>query len=242
MSGYRDFDGVDDQIILANESNFDFENNQPHTFAIWTYWDMTAATGQKAVMSKAVGSGNFEGLLLASRPGSVGRLIRMQVRNAAANMIQRTSDAEISVAAWHCLGYTYSGSLDVSGAILYADGAAVTSTANANSLSASVLSDQAVAIATDNAGWADQKHAFAAIWNVALSAAEMAHFYGGGTVPRQANLVAWLPMQDGASPELDETLGANNGTVTGATYSATGGPNVAYNKIYVKQAAAMGVG
>jgi hypothetical protein len=232
VAGYRDLNGSSDLITLANESNFDFERTQAHTACMWHYMENTsAAAGSKILFSKNLAA-DGKGWHLASRPGAVaGRVLRANIRNGIGNQILRQTDADVSINAWHCLGYTYSGSSAASGVLIYVDGSSVSCWSPEDTLSASILHDDPVVIGASQGGsFADCRNAYFAVWNIVLSGAEMSTFNGGGDVPQQDNLICFLRMDAQQSPEPDD-VGSNDGTLTGTTSSATGGPSVTYNAL-----------
>src|SRR3989344_3227356 len=53
------FDGVDDYVDVANESNFDFERTDPFSISLWVNYNTTATN--MALVNKMQPSGNFPG-------------------------------------------------------------------------------------------------------------------------------------------------------------------------------------
>lgn len=213
----RSFNGSSDLIDLANEVNFDFERTQAFSVACWCYRTGTGGTLVGKQLSNGGGwlpfyqiaSGGIQTYLVNTDPGNI-----IQVD---------TTTYVLPASTWAHLTFTYSGSSLASGVTIYANGISQALTTVTDTLSATMLNNVAVQLGANNGVnfWSGNL-AGVGIWNVALSAANVATLATGESPVNVANasLIAALPLC-GSSPEPDKK-GTNNGTLTGT--AVVGGP------------------
>lgn len=211
----RSFNGTSDYITIANENNFDFERTQPFTLATW-------------IRPGALGSAQI--LFVKQAGGTAGWLLDIDSANTfntyfintwSTNAIQVNSVSTAKLNTWQHVVVTYAGTSAASGVKIYIDGIADNTTTVYDSLSASMLNNQAVWLGRRNHidnlyfnGRMDD----ARIYNYAMSAQEVANLYnsaktnytGGGD---KTGIVAYWP--------LDQNEVSYRGTST-TTYDKSG--------------------
>jgi hypothetical protein len=127
----------------------------------------------------------------------------------------------VSTGAWHHVALTYDSTNGLKG---YLDGVADGTAAANGALNSTFVSEQ-LQIGNDTAvagRFFGGQLADAAIWNVSLSALEIAALAKGARPPviREPSLIAYYPIDGLQSPEEDLSGFKNNGTVTGTTPAA----------------------
>ena len=197
----RDFDGANDNLSVTNA----ILTNEPITMACWFNHDLAAAD---FLMHIHDGTKN-SGFALQTTSGSL-----LRIEKDASGGVNTTAGFTDGVWAHACGIFASNTSRTV-----YLNGA------NSASNTADVADDAPTAfrIGEDGAGGSDLAAlvAEAAIWNVALTAAEVA-ILAKGIHPfwvQPAALVAYWPLWGRNSPEPDY-VGGFNLTVTGATQAA----------------------
>lgn len=210
-----DFDGSDDVVTIAYDTPFDFERTDTFSFTGWTRLD--AAGAVQVVIAKRDNAGNTTGWDFFV--GSNDKLTVALTNTAGTNQIAASTTNTLSINRWYHLAATYSGSGDVSGLVLYINGAVETHTAETNNLTGSILNNLNVYIGSRNN--ADRFHsgkiAEVGVYNVVLTKGEILALMAGGKVTR--GLVAYWPLCGRGGPGAtvrDISGNGYNGTVTGA--------------------------
>ena len=152
----QDFDGTNDYITIANESNFDFERTQATTYEAWIYRD--TSTTHENILGKVVSGLTVQGW----RPffiGANGTTFQYGLFNnwggGGGNFLNVTSPTNtITTATWIYIAATYTGSSAASGVTLYKDGSALSSTINRDTLTATILNNISPEIGANNDGTA----------------------------------------------------------------------------------------
>lgn len=174
------FDGTDDYVNIANESNFDFERTNTFSASAWIYRN-TNDTNDAIITKEDPGSFNFNGwwyygLIFTDQ-------IRVDIIGASGDTISALStSSSVPTGGWHHVVFTYDGSSTSAGIYIYVDGVDRTGT-RSGTLASSILNNQAVRIG-DNAssggtrfgGKVDE----ARIYNRVLSASEVKQLYDMG--------------------------------------------------------------
>ena len=194
------FDGVDDYVILSNETAFDFTNQM--TVEFWMnsnaspeLWDTLVAKGDDSWRIALTGAGkiNFAG---NSGFGDV------------------TSNTTVVDGGWHHIAVTYNGST----AIIYVDGLldnSVAGTGNINNSSYNVsIGENAQATGRHYTGNLEEVR----IWNVARTAHQVNGAKSCELQGNETGLVAYYKFNQGIS-------GASNGTLTSLINLVSGGTN-----------------
>lgn len=175
------FDGIDDNIAIANESNFDFERTDPFSISVWI--NRTSNADEDDIIEKVDISG-YRGYGLWMDVGANEVTVSL-TNNAGSNQINmETSGANITPQEWHHVLMTYDGSSSASGVTVYVDGVAATLNTYLDNLTATMLNNNPVLIGTDfDSGGCCEfngKIDDVRIYDRALSAAEIQELYNMG--------------------------------------------------------------
>lgn len=182
------FNGTSSSISVTPETAFDFERTQAFSIAAWIYPTITRTNNSSvhghAIFSKLATSGNFRGFEFdiawkGSSYGSNNNITAMMfylVSTLTTNNIRALSATDIPNNTWSHVACTYDGSSDVSGVALYLNGTAQTKEHTFNNLSATTLNDLTPRIGSRQAAQEFHNGGLAelGVWNVALTAAEVA--------------------------------------------------------------------
>ena len=203
----RDFDGNDD---VLESSTLPASATLPFTMACWANPDNV--TVDHTAMAMQLDSAANEAYLLVLAGGIAGDPVRARARSAAANANSNTSTSFTSGAWQHvCAVFTSTSSRT---AYLNGGGAVENTTLSVPAGMDKWRIGSRGTIAND---WTNGKIAEAAVWDVALTATEVAVLATGAhpfTV-RPGSLVYYNPIIGKFSPEID-LISGNNTTVTGA--------------------------
>jgi hypothetical protein len=142
-NGDLTFDGTDDLITVANESNFDFERT--NTFSI-TFWIKVnaSASGGHFILGKNYSFGNVQGYNFAADTDNT-QLKFALVDSSGNALIAATGGGSIIAGTWYFIAGTYSGSSAASGVKIYVN-AGTPAVAPSGTLSNTLLHDEAVRI------------------------------------------------------------------------------------------------
>ena len=153
-----EFDGSDDYVDIANESNFDFERTQPFSYSLWTK-PKAGDTSISLALGKILDSGNFTGWALltnydySSNTEVAGRLAVALVNiSGTTNAIGIEADSKINDGGWHHYTVTYDGSSFASGIKIYEDGISLALTVASDSLTGSILNNVNIEIGDRDSG------------------------------------------------------------------------------------------
>jgi hypothetical protein len=208
-----DFDGSNDFVDLGNDTSLQITNNL--TVSVWmkgpvaslgmmaTKWQ---PTGNQRSWAAATVTGGLLNIFLSADGSSVGKNYK--------------SSLVVSDNTWHHVVFTFATNV----LKIYVDGAEDTSVTKTTDLTVNSIhnANQAVLLGRQAAGnsYLGRVDEFS-VWNAELSSAEIAEIYNSGTPgdlqlhSKQANLVSWLQMGDGAIyPTIPDVKGSNDGTMT----------------------------
>lgn len=131
------FNGSNNYVIVANESNFDFERTDPFSIEAWV--KATVGAGGAIVVKSAIvpGWGFFPGYLLYFRDSIGFNLLHYN----DGNEIDVRGGTNLNDGNWHHIVMTYNGSSDANGISLYSDGNSLTKTIIWNNLTGTILND-----------------------------------------------------------------------------------------------------
>ena len=137
------FNATSDYIEIQNESAFDFERNMPFTISLWAKFNSTGVI--RIFLSKQLASGNYTGIGFYT--DTINK-IHTQLSNTyqTNNLEVCTNNAFTDTTNFHNYIWTYNGSSQASGALIYVDGVAQTMSVVYNNLTASILNDIKVRI------------------------------------------------------------------------------------------------
>ena len=210
----RDF--TTDKIVLAVESNLDFDRLDPYSYMLGI---KTGQTSVGAMVSKVAVTTlrGWELVLVSGKP-------RWQLISDSPPKDQLRLDTTNTVNddAIHIILFTYSGSGTAAGVKGYIDGATETMIeVGGDTFANTTLNNVAMELGHRSTGGLDYEDmlSFFVVWDAELSASE-AQALTRGVNPfgvRPANLKAFLPIWGNQSPEPDYHKASSTGTVTGTT-------------------------
>jgi len=185
-----EFDGSNDYVDIANESNFDFERTQPFSYSLWTK-PKAGDTSISLALGKILDSGNFTGWALltnydySSNTEVAGRLAVALVNiSGTTNAIGIEADSKINDGGWHHYTVTYDGSSFASGIKIYEDGISLALNVASDSLTGSILNNVNVEIGDRDSGASSLNYPGlideVRIYNRALSGDEIKRLYNLG--------------------------------------------------------------
>ena len=140
------FDGVNDYVTVANETNFDFERTSSLTIEAWI--QTPSGNHGTVILSKQHATPDYRGygFDVIGTPS----VIRFSLLSdwAAGNYIQIKGSTVLSDGQWHHVVATYNGNSSASGVKLYVDGNLETKTVINDSLSSTILNDKPLRLGT----------------------------------------------------------------------------------------------
>jgi hypothetical protein len=188
--GALDFDGTNDYVQLANESNFDFDRFDSYSIAAWIYRD--SAADEDDIVLKVVNSTNYQGYALWLDPsgtcngGTGSSCVAFDFANAASDSLKVwTPNNSVPVAQWVHIALTYSGTSTAAGVRIYINGVNQTLNVQYDALSSgTALNNAPVVIGADPVGPGgccnfNGRIDDVRIFNRALTAAEVAALADG---------------------------------------------------------------
>lgn len=213
-------DGVDDHLLAPNVSAHDFDRLDPFTLAFWRKG--TSRNG--FFMAKRVGNTGYRfyedanKLRFEFRSGGVGDSIRTS---------HNVNTDALGDGDYHLYTLSYDGSGNASGVNMYIDDTLITKSIDTDALAGSTLNNGALGMGADSNGTNDSAGIFDefAIWNSALSPAEVLAIYNNGAAidlqsakgdyGSQASVVGWwrFTLQDKADfPIVTDQAGNSDAT------------------------------
>jgi concanavalin A-like lectin/glucanase superfamily protein len=209
----RLFDGVDDVINTANETNFDFAHTQPFSCFTWFYWTSIAST--TGVLFGKLQTQGWDCHIDNSG------YFAFQL-NGTTTLYLDTFPTTIPINRWVALCATYNGNALASGVTFYFDGVTQTKGNISDSYSGTMLNNVVLRLGAREVSGPSQfltgQMAEAAIWNVELTSGDVFRLSRGvppGIIQR-ANLKGYWKLL-GESPETDYSGNGSTGTVIGTT-------------------------
>lgn len=155
INNAADFDGSNDRMDIANESNFDFERTQ--AFSISTWINRDTATTEDDIISKYDLSASYRGYAIwmpdnatCTSWGAANGCFRFNIINTSGtNFIAVSNFSGTATGVWHHIVATYDGSSTENGMRIYVDG--VLSKVNSgNTISATALNNVPLRMGDDN--------------------------------------------------------------------------------------------
>lgn len=128
-----EFDGDNDHIVIANESNFDFEWSDTFSGSLWIKAD-PRDTSIQVPLSKVSDAAPFRGWQFVTNlagagndPGNITTSV-ISTLGSTAITVNSTNDTNVNDGGWHHYTFTYDGSGVGSGVTLYEDGVRIPAT------------------------------------------------------------------------------------------------------------------
>src|SRR3989338_3424805 len=209
------FDGSNDFVNVANESNFDFERTQSFTLAAWV--KRSSIGTYDIIIQKNINDGStYRGWAFQITSGNKLH-VEILNNNAGGNLVSVDGGTSLSANVWYHALATYDGSSTASGIKMYLNGVLETNTVITNALSATILNNEAVRIAN----WSGDTSLFGGlidevrVYKRALSAAEIQSLYKSGAQkftapPTNLGLVGYWSMNEGTGTIAGDASGNNN--------------------------------
>lgn len=166
-------------VKLANESNFDFERDDPFSISLWV---RPANTNACTVFAKGTTHFTSTGFYLSNVNIGGGQVrFRFQVNAGGSNYEVWTSANSLANTTYN-LTCTYDGNSNKSGLKIYRNGS-LDATGSSNAISSSLLNNEQFAIGatstggTKFTGWIDEL----SVWNKTLNADNVSWLYNDGS-------------------------------------------------------------
>lgn len=164
-----------------------FDTSTPFSATAW----IKGAIQDSAILGRMRQGGAYTGWELHVgtdlNPNGPGRLNVWLIESFGPSYLQVNSAVPVLDEAWHQIAFTYDGSGVAAGVRIYVDGVDATGDASADSLGGSFLADDVeLALGTRQNGAAHNLRgdlAEVAVWNVALTAENIAHIFANGVRP-----------------------------------------------------------
>lgn len=149
------FNATSDKILIANESNFDFERTQALTVSCW--FKLNTVNALRFLVTKQVAGGNYNGwsLWLIYNP-SYGLKIDFNLVSTPTNLIEvlhlpLTTTSDLVANKWYNIIVTYDGSSSVAGVNMYLNGKKLTTLGVVtNTLTTSILNNTQLELGNRN--------------------------------------------------------------------------------------------
>lgn len=176
------FDNVDDKLVIANETTFDFERTQAFSLAAWI---KTGNTGFHIIFSKFRMASPYWGYEFTVGDGGAitDKIVGFLVNDGGGNLyIKVRGNTIVTDSAYHLVVMTYNGNQAASGVKLYVDGTVETLTTMLDTLNGSILNDVALHLGgRENntapfGGLLDE----GLVWNREITASEVTELWNSG--------------------------------------------------------------
>ena len=217
------FDGVDETATIGDVAALKFIQTDPFSLSIW--FKTTSTANNMTMLGKKLHSG-------MARPGYQLQLSKIDeimveitnTRNTNEILIEYDHVANLfRDGEWHHALFTYDGSTNASGVVLYIDNVVQAPTVVNDNLSASIDGTGSAAIASQNGvnQMFDGNLEEPSIWDKALSVAEVSEVFNTGTPDdlgqhsATANLVGWWRCgdRDPFPTMIDNSTNSNDATM-----------------------------
>ncbi len=146
------FDGINDKVLLSNESFFDFENTDSFSICSWIYHDDLSSTSN-TIISKLDGS--LRGWEFTAYDGSISGgdangLTLYIISSWPLNAIVVNYDTIFEINRWYHVCLSYDGSSSSSGVNVYLDGTKLIPDSVISTLSGTILNNKQIEIGSRN--------------------------------------------------------------------------------------------
>lgn len=203
------FDGVDDRVDCGNNAVFSLTSTI--TLEARIKPSATISTFQRCIANENAGSGYAFGVFATNNFEFYG--------GTAGNVNLKTTSSPLAIDAWQHIAATYDTSLGSNNLKLFLNGVLVTQKTITTPLAVSGLNLSIGSRPNGGilfAGSIDDVR----IWNVARTESEILASYNRELIGNESGLVGYWKLNEGTgTTALDSTANANNGTISGATYT-----------------------
>jgi len=212
----RHFDGTNQGIVLANESSFDFDIDDPFSVIFW----------QKTTIA----AGAFDWLMAKSDAGgngtwytayNIAEFMEFVVNPSASALVVIATTSLINTDVWKLLGATFEGNSNFNGMRVYFNGA-LEATGTPFAMVGTILNNEDMRYANSTVASLDYEGDLfgCCVLSVQATAQQQLSIFHGIppiiAIP-YADLVSDTPLFANQTPEPDYIRQNNTGTVTGAT-------------------------
>ncbi len=212
------FDGSNDDVAVANESNFDFERTDSFSVSAWIKPNTTrSGSPEYAIASKLNSASPFNGwefMTIYNGPQAANKnVLKLNLINdVSTNKLEIHGTTDLSNNTWYYVTMTYAGTSAASGVKFYINGVPETTTTAASTLSATILNNISVHIGSRNNSNTYYKGTIdnLRVYNYVRTPAQVAWEYNKG------GPAAWWKMDDCQGTTLNDSSGNNRP----ATYTA----------------------
>jgi len=170
------FDGTNDYVNVANESNFDFERTDSFSIASWV--KSSSVANVQILVEKTNGPTDYNGYYTLLRDNGK---FELYIQAGSGIDINVQGGTLVSNGQWHNVVAVYAGTSLASGVTLYVDGKAETPTVVQDDLGTnSILNNATIEIGARDTGTQLQLNGFiddVRVYNRVLSATEVRRLY-----------------------------------------------------------------
>lgn len=201
--------GNSSSVTIAHASALDFDRLAPFSLVCWA---KTTTTAFRMLMTKTQASNSYRGWELSINTTAGKPHFRFD-NTLFTNGLSCDFDAIVNDGTWHHIAVTYSGSGVLSGVTGYVDGASKARSLNVDALSATTLTGAPVKLGAHDAVFYTGQLDECAVYNRAITGAEVASLYGAGSVVVYSNIVAsglvgyWRMGEDSFYPNIPDASG-----------------------------------
>ena len=170
-----EFDGVNEFLNCTNNALFNFDRSNSFSFENWIKFDNL--TGTRFINSK-IDFTTVKGYYLAT----VSNNLRFAFFNTNLNLISVNTNESLNTGVWYHIVVTYDGSSDANNVKFYINNTLYTNNVIVNTLSGTTQTTEPLQIGGQDTFFTAGQIAKTRIWNVELTASEVATMYNGGTI------------------------------------------------------------
>lgn len=219
-------------VVLAGESGFDFDKDTAYSVFIWINHNNVSLAGSQTYISKLNNNAPNDGWEFTKDYVDTNEMLVYLINTFPTSTSARiTTDANLAVLTWYCLGYTYDGvgNNNAEGHTIYKNGSAPTNSNRTDTLTTSALNNLSVYIGRREGSstlYLKARAALVVVFTGVISSTIIAGLSKGINpfVYLGSTMVCCLPLDGISSTEPDHKANAHKGTVTSAAKFAGNPP------------------